>query len=405
MLGHLQVVSGPDLGRSFPLEDGQALVIGRGQNTATQLKDLQVSRVHCELQIAGGRFRLVDNGSAGGTLVNGQRVEEKDLRPGDTIQIGETTFRLVTADVHQRDTLAPKARPRPAAAAAPSDLTGSTISHYEITGLIARGHSGTVYKARDTQQDRAVAFKALGPEYATDEEQFQRFARAVKTVVGLRHENLVAFYGAGKTGPTCWIAMEYVDGESLTKVIQRIGVANMLDWRYALKVAVQVARALEAAHQQHVIHRNVTPENILIRNGDETAKLGDLIFAKALEGIMARQVTRPGQVLGNLAYLSPERTADDAPVDTRSDLYSLGATAYALLTGHPPFEGRNLVDTVTKIRTAEPARPKTFQLSIPDQFQDIVLKCLSKRPEDRFQTPSELLRDLERVAKFQGMTI
>ena len=402
MLGHLQVVAGPDQGRAFPLENGQTLVIGRGQNTGTQLKDLQVSRVHCELQVAGGKFRLIDNGSASGTLVNGQKITEVDVSPGDTIQIGETTLKLVPAGVQDMNTAVAAPKPRPVRGEA-ADLIGSTINNYLIESVLAKGHTGTVYKAHDTRDNKPIAFKALGPEYATNEEEFQRFVRAVKTVVALKHENLVAVYGAGKSGNTCWLAMEYVDGESLTKVIQRIGLVNMLDWRYALTVAVQVGRALEAAHERHIIHRNVTPENILIRNGDHVAKLGDLILAKAMEGMMARQVTRPGQILGNIAYMPPERTRDDVAIDTRADVYSLGATVYALLTGHPPVEGTSLVDTISKIRTAEPAKPKKYQLSIPDQFQDVVMKCLEKRPEDRYQTPTELLKDLVRVAKFQGM--
>jgi serine/threonine protein kinase len=403
MRGHLQVVAGPDQGRAFPLENGQTLVIGRGQNTGTQLKDLQVSRVHCELQVAGDKFRLIDNGSAAGTLVNGQKISEVDVSPGDTIQIGETTLKLVPAGVQDMNTAVAAPKPRPVSSDAPVDLIGSTVTNYLIESVLAKGHTGTVYKAHDTRDNRPIAFKALGPEYATNEEEFQRFVRAVKTVVALKHENLVAVYGAGKSGNTCWIAMEYVDGESLTKVIQRIGLVNMIDWRYALTVAVHVARALEAAHEQHIIHRNVTPENILIRKSDNMAKLGDLILAKALEGIMARQVTRPGQILGNIAYMPPERTRDDVAIDTRADVYSLGATVYALLTGRPPVEGTSLVDTISKIRTAVPAKPKKYQLSVPDQFQDVVMKCLEKRPEDRYQTPSELLKDLVRVAKFQGM--
>jgi serine/threonine protein kinase len=408
MLGHLQVIAGPDQGRAFPLEDGQTLVIGRGQNTGTQLKDLQVSRVHCELQMVGGKFRLLDNGSAAGTLVNGKKIVEQDIKPGDVIQIGTTQLKIHLAGAHDQGTVVVRP-PEPARtmepAAGPTNLAGQTISHYEFGDLIAKGQTGSVYKGRDTTDGKSVAIKVLAPEYVGDEEAMQRFIRAMKTVIALRHPNLVALFGAGRQGRICWCAMEYVEGESLTKVIQRIGTVGMLDWRYALNVAVQIARALEAAHEQHIIHRNVTPQNILIVKADNTAKLGDLMLAKALEGTMAQQITRPGQLLGNLAYMAPERTSEDKTVDTRSDIYGLGATVYALLTGRPPFEGTSLVDTITKIRTAEPAKPKKFQLSIPDLFQDIVLKMLAKRPEDRYQTPTELLKDLERVAKFQGIKV
>jgi len=199
--------------------------------------------------------------------------------------------------------------------------------------------------------------------------------------------------------------MEYVDGDPLTKLIEKFGTLKMLDWRFALTVGVHIAQALEAAHEKHIIHRNISPENILIRKKDNVAKLGDMMLAKALEGIKAKQITKPGELVGNLAYMAPERTRSDAEVDTRADIYSLGATLYALLTGKPPFEGKSLVETIAQIRQADPVPPKKSQLSIPDKFQDVVMLMLSKRPEMRYQTPAQAARALEQVAKFQGMSV
>jgi len=214
----------------------------------------------------------------------------------------------------------------------------------------------------------------------------------------------VEIYGAGKTGQYCWTAMEFVEGESLAQVIQRIGVAGLLDWRDAVRVAIHVARALEYAQERQIIHRNITPNNILVRSSDKLTKLADMMLAKALEGTLAETITRPGELIGDISYMSPERTKGSlAEVDGRSDVYSLGATLYALLTGRPPFVGDSLTDTVRKIRQAEPEKPKKYQLSIPDQFEGVVLKMLAKRPEDRYQTAAELLKELERVAKFQGV--
>lgn len=404
MVGHLQVIAGPDLGRSFALEDGQTLVIGRGEHTATRLKDLRVSRVHCELRVGDGLLRLVDLGGAGGILVNGRTVAERDLRPGDVIQVGETQLKFVPAGPHEQDTCVPDPQtPRVQATAA--ELQGRKVAHFEVGPVLARGRTGTVYRARDVRDGRPVAFKVLDPRFAEGETQVRRFVRAMKTVVGLDHPNIVSLYGAGKAGTTCWMAMEYVEGESLAGVIRRIGTAGMLDWRYALTVAVHIARALEAAHERRIIHRNVAPENILIRRSDDAAKLGDLMLAKALDGALARQVTRPGELVGDLAYMAPERTREDGTIDTRSDLYGLGATVYALLTGRPPFEAASPSEKVRLIRTAEPVKPKRYQLGVPDLFQDAVLKLLAKRREDRFQTPGDLARDLVRIARFQGMTL
>jgi serine/threonine protein kinase len=179
----------------------------------------------------------------------------------------------------------------------------------------------------------------------------------------------------------------------------------MLDWRNALRVAVHIGRALDFARQHQIVHRNITPQNVLVQSSDKLTKLGDLMLAKALEGSLAQQITRPGELLGEVHYMSPERTRSDAEIDSRSDIYSLGALVYALLTGRPPFEGATLIETISKIRQAEPVKPKKYQLSIPDLFEGAVLRMLAKRPADRFQTAASLLTDLERVAKFQGMTL
>ncbi|HMF17588.1 MAG TPA: serine/threonine-protein kinase [Gemmataceae bacterium] len=172
-----------------------------------------------------------------------------------------------------------------------------------------------------------------------------------------------------------------------------------------LRIATYVARALEYAHSQHIIHRNITPQNVLVGKTPDITKLGDLMLAKAQEGSLAQQITKPGELLGDVRFMSPERTGSgNAASDSRSDIYSLGALVYNLLTGRPPFEGANLVETVTKIRQADPVKPKKYQLAIPDLFQDILLKMLAKCPADRFQTAKDLLQDLE-LAKFQGVTI
>jgi serine/threonine protein kinase len=411
--GLLVVIAGPDRGRTFTLLEGQTLTIGRGQATETKLNDPQVSRVHCRLEVDGGTFRLVDQDGAGGTLVNGRKVDRHELRPGDVVQVGGTQLRLQLDERREVSTIiVPPPAPNPRGASpetteALKELVGTSLGPYEVGPVLARSRSGLVFRGRDTRDGKAVALKVLGPEFASDEEDLQRFIRAVKTVVELKlhHPNLVTLYGAGKHGPHCWTAMEFVEGESLTNVIGRIGTIGMLDWKFSLQVAVQVARALEAAHEKQIIHRNVTPENILIRTSDKAAKLGDVILARALEGILARPITRPGELVGDLAYISPERTRGDAHVDTRSDIYSLGATAYALLTGRPPFEGGALPETIRKIRQDEPVTPRKYQMAIPDLLEGAVLRMLAKRPEDRYPTPAELVRDLERIAKFQGMTV
>jgi serine/threonine-protein kinase len=229
----------------------------------------------------------------------------------------------------------------------------------------------------------------------------QRFVRGMKTMLPLRHTNLVALYGAGRTGALCWMAMEYIDGRNLMQVIKRRGGSGVLDWRETLHLTLQVARALEFAHGHQIVHRNVTPSNILVSNAEPLAKLGDLMLAKALEGTLAKQVTLPGELVGNLHYMSPEQTRGGA-LDYRSDLYNLGATAYVMLTGVPPFGGSTHMEIITKVRQGQPERPNKFQLYVPLRFEEAVLTLLAKRPEDRFQTATELIAELEGLAQARG---
>jgi serine/threonine protein kinase len=410
MFNRLEVISGPDRGRVLHVTGEEVLVLGRGKQSPLPLNDLHISRVHCELRVDGQRWIIVDRDSVGGTFVNGQRVTEQELRTEDVIRIGVTVLRLTAQDLTDKATIPPET-PSPVVKPAAltigqlGELSGRTLSHFQIGEVLAKAQSGLVFKARDRKDGRAVAFKILAPEYSKNAKDRRRFIRSMRTMLPMRHPNLVTIYGAGKTGPYCWISMEYIEGESLTQVIRRIGTAGMLDWTAAFRVAFHVARALDCAHKYHIVHRNITPQNILIQGSNKAAKLGDLMLAKAMEGGLAEQITRPGEILGDVRYISPERAhAPMHQVDHRSDIYSLGAVTYALLTGRPPFEGSSVVDTIMNICQSEVVKPKKYQLSIPDQFEGIVLRMLQKRPEDRYQSAEELLRDLAATAKYHGLT-
>lgn len=403
---HFVAIGGPDKDRQFPIHEGNNQ-LGRHADATYRLNDPRVSRFHCDIDMKGGQVTIRDAGGSGGVLVNGAKVSQHILRSGDMVQIGETLLRFDSGQGDARSTsmsnLMTPAESDPRAVEQLADLTGRTLGHFQLGEVLGRGASSLMFSASDQKDGKTVALKVMLPEFSNDEEEMQRFVRAMKTILPLKHPNLVQLYAAGKSGPYCWVSMEYIEGESMTDVIKRIGIAGMLEWKYAFRVGVHVGRALDYAHGQSIIHRNVTPPNIVIRAADKQVMLGDLMLAKALEGSLAKQVTKPGELIGDVNYMSPERTRGTGEgVDGRSDLFSLGATMYALLTGKPPFAGKNLVETITKIRNSEPLKPSTFQMSVPSVFEGVVMKMLAKRPEDRYQTATDVVRELEKVGRVNG---
>jgi hypothetical protein len=284
------------------------------------------------------------------------------------------------------------------------ELVGQVLAHFRVDSVLARGRSGVLFRAVDIDTAQDVALKVLRPEFSMDANEVQRFVRSMRTALPLRHPNLIQLHGAGRKGPYCWISMELVEGESLTQVIARIGVAGMLDWRQAFRVASHISQALQYAHSKQIIHRNLTPQNILISRGERLVKLGDLMLAKALEGSLAKHLTRAGEMVGDVRYMAPEQIQSPTNIDARADLYSLGALLYALLTGRPPIEGGSLLDILAQVGRV-PVKPKEFQMSIPDAFEGVVMRLLSIRPEDRFQSATELLEVLPRIGRYQGLTM
>ncbi len=405
------IIAGPDEGRTFTLQPGPDQMLGRGSNSLYHLTDPRVSRSHCQVLVENDHVTIIDNGSRGGTLVNGKRVTRQALKLGDVVQVGDTNLRLQMGEFALEDAMAiidpQKAVPRPAKPKVDKlqALSGQRLARFEIGPVIGQGSTSVVFQAEDTEHNRALALKVLLPEFSKDDAEVQRFVRGMKAAMALRHPNLVTTYGAGKTGSYCWVAMEYIAGENMEQAISRIGIAGRLDWHLAFKVAVHVGRALVYAHEQQIIHRNVTPRNILLQATDKVVKLGDLMLAKALEGALAKQITRPGELVGEVEYMSPERTRAAGQVDGRSDIYGLGATVYALLTGRPPFAGDTLVEKITRIRQTPPERPSKYQMGIPPALEGAVLKMLAKQPEDRYQSAEALVQELERLGKMQGVNV
>ena len=424
-----------NLGDPLLLPPDLAVVIGRGDQSDLQLNDPSVSRVHCRVIASRGIVTLTDAGSRWGTFVNGQRVEECDLRPGDCITIGESKLRLEVEGDPDRTTLAPRDdlhRPegvsvtdadfhteqglRPQftsrhpeerhrhlpATLQPDEFVGQTFHHYEVLQTIAVTSVGIVFKAKESTTSRPLALKIFQPSCFADEVAEQRFERAMRTMFRQRHPNIVELYNAGKKEGHCFTASQLVDGESAVDMIRRVGVAGMLEPSTVLQVAVDLCEALRFAESKNIVHRNIKPSNILIRETDGAALLNDLILAKASIASEAAQLTQAGDIPGDVSYMSPEQLGSGHSVDCRSDIYQLGAALYALLTGRPPLEGGTMAQTIVQVLTADPPPVQQRHLATPPQFDTVVLKMLSKNPRDRYANANELSSALRLVCAETG---
>jgi serine/threonine-protein kinase len=265
-----------------------------------------------------------------------------------------------------------------------------SIPGYEVLELLGEGGMGMVYKARQKSLDRIVALKVLPARAAKETAFIKRFISEARTVARLNHENIIAGIDVGEHDGTYYFAMEHVEGESVAQLIDRQGA---LEERYALQVVAQMARALAHAHKHGLVHRDVKPQNILVTKTG-LAKLCDLGLAK-MQNEASKDPT--GVPVGTPHYLSPEQARGEADVDIRSDVYSLGASLYHMLTGSTPFEGQSPMVLMTKHLTEEPVPIRRKNADVSKAAGDLVLRMMSKDKEDRHQTPAELLEDVERV--------
>ena len=273
-------------------------------------------------------------------------------------------------------------------------LEGKILGNrYEIIQKIGNGGMAIVYKARDLTLNRYVAVKVLRDEFTTDEEFIKRFETEAQSAARLIHPNIVSIYDVGvDNNLTYYIVMELIQGKTLKEII--IQEQGPLPWKWSINVSIQIASALEMAHKNNIIHRDIKPHNIIITE-DGVAKVTDFGIAKAVSN---STITAFGKTIGSVHYFSPEH-ARGGYTDAKSDIYSLGVVMYEMVTGRVPFDADTPVSIALKHMQEEPVEPKEINPNIPDAVNKIIMKALQKEPALRYQTATEMLQDLRMALK------
>jgi serine/threonine-protein kinase len=260
-------------------------------------------------------------------------------------------------------------------------------NRYTILEHIGGGGMAEVYRAHDKLLDRSVAVKVLRSQFTNDEEFVVRFRREAQAAARLSHHNIVNIYDVGKDEDIYYIVMEYISGETLKEYIQREAPLKV---EIATRIAMEIAEALEHAHQNNIVHCDIKPHNILMtRTG--RIKVTDFGIARA---VTSATMTHSGTIIGSVHYFSPEQAKGTA-INAKSDIYSLGVVLYEMLTGTVPFAGETPISIALKHIQEEPRTPRQINPEIPPLLEAIVLKAMAKNVEDRFTNISEMIADLK----------
>ncbi|MCP3920702.1 MAG: protein kinase [bacterium] len=404
-------------GNAAPAELPQQgkLVVGGSKDKADLVLSGQgVADVHCAIgRIKGGGWALKDMGSEFGTLVNGKRASSARLAAGDTIQLGSVRLRVFdparpetknaqpAASTHAPPAprkAAPKAAaPKAALKAAPKPAPKSAnraqsipqIAGYDTARLLGRGGMGEVYLAEQTSLARQVALKVLSPKLEADKAFVQQFQAEARAAAALNHPNVVTVFDVGEHDGHHYLSMEFMDAGCLESRLANLGP---IPWREALTILRDAASGLEYAESRGIVHRDIKPAN-LMQNQDGVTKLADLGLAVASDDELS---SAGNKVVGTPHFIAPELLRGQA-ADHRSDLYSLGATAFRILSGHTPFEGETTKDILRGALNDEPEALCDIVPGLPVGVGDMVSRLLAKEPDARHPSAAVLVHEIERL--------
>jgi pSer/pThr/pTyr-binding forkhead associated (FHA) protein len=402
----LKVEHGQDAGRTWRLSKPGVYLVGRHPDNAIRVLDMKVSKEHCELILANGndtRLRLKDLGSTHGCLVNGQPVKgERDLDPGDELRLGLTILRVLS-NGEATDEAVPTAgrvlsgvTPVPGGnggtdtkrTLAADELVGKELGGYKIERKIGQGGMGGVYLAEQVSLRRKVALKVLSPKFAADSAFVDQFLNEARAAGQLNHPNVVQVYDVGNADGRYFFSMEVMPGGSIEDRLRE----GPVEWPQALNHFIDASNALIFAQKRGILHRDVKPDNLMLSEGND-AKLCDLGLAKRSE---VSDLIDQG-IIGTPHFISPEAIRRRPDIDIRSDLYSLGCTFFRVLTRHNPYPGQNVKEILLGHLNKPVPKVTEHAKEVPAELSGVVEKLMQKDAAERFQTPDDLLRALDKI--------
>lgn len=377
------------------LPDKGMLVLGADADKAGFVLDGQgVDAAHCAIgKLKDGGWAVKDLGSRFGTILNGKRIRSKRLEENDVIVLGSRRLKVTDPTAARADGPVIEEIPLEPVPLEAAPQVGNTppagsqrIGGYRLDKLLGRGGMGQVWLALQESLKRPVALKVLSPKLASDADFVRRFQSEARAAAALHHPNVVVIHDVGEADKQHFLSMEFMARGSLE---DRVAAQGPLPWREVLDVLHDAGRGLLFAEAQGIVHRDIKPANLMI-DGTGTIKIADLGLATATESEAEQEGGK--KIYGTPHFIAPEQARGE-PVDSRADLYSLGATAYRLLSGRTPFEGETTRDILRAHFTKEPEPLR----EVPKGLGDLVLRLLAKRPEDRFASAEGLVSELERL--------
>lgn len=419
----LRVIAGPHEGQEFRFEEHHTLLVGRSVHAQLRLKeDVHFSRHHFRLEANPPSCFVMDLGSRNGTFVNGQRITERYLKDGDIVSGGRTKILVSVRDPHQQvQELPPPAEiPVPriraerlagqrAGRSAPAPRERSRqlgeadsavqIKGYQVYEQIGAGDLGTVYRAIRQATGEECALKVISPAARTDEKAIQTFLREASILNQLQHQHIVRLVEMGASGTELFLSTEFLPTLSWERLSASWPVAQRI--RIACGIMSQILSALEHAHTRSMVHRDVKPGNILITrvDGKLFAKLADFGLAKHYTTAGMSQMTREGDVIGSLPFMSPEQFINSREARPACDLYSAGATLYWMISGRQPIALENHPCKFLAI-LEDPAVPLQDHCpEVPQELARLIHRSLEKSPELRFTSAGEMRQQIRKFAR------